>query len=178
MPSNAAIPLQPSAPLPQESAATQYSQSQGSNYQVHHQQSTSFNALQMQQNQLVVALPPEPRNSNSGAVNVGSNQFLLEPPPPYPGTVNAPGHSSGGHMPLPPRPSGNRSLGSSSNAITNASNVIAGPSHGYGEGRGHYNRRSGQATSSFPAPPISSAQGKGVPLAMPNSSKTAKSALR
>ena len=132
----------------------------------------------MQQNQLVVALPPEQRNSNSGAVNVASNQFLLEPPPPYPGPVNSSGLNASGHLPLPPRPSVNRSAGSSSNAITNASAVIAGPSHGYGEGRGHYNRRSGQATA-FPAPPVSSsAQGKSVPLAMPNSSKTAKSALR
>lgn len=177
MPSNAAIPLQPSAPLPQDTvtASSQYSsQSQGgNNYQVHHQQSTSFNALQMQQNQLVVTLPPEQqRNSNVAPVNPVGNTFLLEPPPPYPGPVN-----NSTHIQHSSRSSGNRSIGHTNNPITNASAVIAGPSHGYGEGRGHYNRRSGQSQP-FPPAPISSAPSKSVPLAMPSSSKSSKSLLR
>ena len=181
VPSNAAIPLQPSAPLPQDNvtASSQYpSQSQGvTNYPVHHQQSTSFNALQMQQNQLVVTLPPEQqRNSNAGAVNPVGNQFLLEPPPPYPGPVNSSAHNAA-HIQHASRSSGNRSIGHSNNPITNASAVIAGPSHGYGEGRGHYNRRSGQSQP-FPPAPISSAPSKSVPLAMPSSSKNPKSLLR
>lgn len=63
--------------------------------------------------QLVVSLPPEHRSA----------AYLPEAPPPYPG-----------HPPsIPPRPV--RSSGKST--------AVPGPSHGYGEGRGHYNRRSG-----------------------------------
>lgn len=92
-------------------------------------QQTAFNALQLQQSQLVVALPPESGHAN-GHHGGRSQAYLPEPPPPYPG-----------HPPsLPPRPLVSSSAPSRPNLPSAA--AIAGPSHGYGEGRGHYNRRS------------------------------------
>ncbi|KAI1290401.1 Disintegrin and metalloproteinase domain-containing protein 10 [Halotydeus destructor] len=117
------IPMQPSAPPPVHHQYPTVSSS-GQGYQrqsMSHSQATT---------QLVVALPPETSGSSgySGGHRGASiqpiappPQYLTEPPPPYPG------HGP----PLPPRPT--------------APNSVTGPTHGYGEGRGHYNRRSGNA---------------------------------
>lgn len=109
------IPLQPSAPPP--GVTPQYQPQQVcSNLQVHPQSSSGH------------GIPPvsQIRQANQLIValppETRSVQYLPEPPPPYPG-----------HAPLPPpRPVGKRPQPS------------AGPSHGYGEGRGHYNRKTGQ----------------------------------
>jgi len=98
-------------------------------------QQTAFNALQLQQSQLVVALPPESASlgHTNGHHGGGRSQaYLPEPPPPYPG-----------HPPsLPPRPNLVSSSLTPSRPNLPSPAAIAGPSHGYGEGRGHYNRRS------------------------------------
>jgi len=136
------IPLQPSAPPPvthhyQQQIVSQASMSQhNSQYRqsMSHQQ-----VIQQVQPQLVVALPPEPQlpvGYRSSQVLSG-HQYLAEPPPPYPG------HSMNGSVPglppplPPPRPT------------ASMSGLGAGPTHGYGEGRGHYNRRAhrGQVSS-------------------------------
>ncbi|XP_074597660.1 disintegrin and metalloproteinase domain-containing protein 10-like [Brevipalpus obovatus] len=76
----------------------------------------------MQHTQLVVALPPET-----------STNYSSEPPPPYPGLNLAPTQQNRNpQLAQPPIPS--------------ASSIV--PAHGYGEGRGHYNRKGQTAISS------------------------------
>lgn len=109
----------PLPPLPTAQSATQSSHQPVpgiicSNLQVHPVQSTTSFNGLQPNQQLVVSLPPEHRSA----------AYLPEPPPPYPG-----------HPPsVPPRPT--RPAAKSA--------AVPGPSHGYGEGRGHYNRRSNQ----------------------------------
>lgn len=114
-------PHPPLPPLPTAQSATPQSHQSAPgmacpNLQVHqhHQQQSTSFNGLQQSQQLVVSLPPEHRSA----------AYLPEPPPPYPG-----------HPPsIPPRPA--RPAGKSS--------AVPGPTHGYGEGRGHYNRRSNQ----------------------------------
>ncbi|XP_053204127.1 disintegrin and metalloproteinase domain-containing protein 10-like [Panonychus citri] len=117
------IPLQPSAPLFSDVSINQPSSSSSSSY---NQTSCGLN---MQHTQLVVALPPESHGHSSGSGNGGVGGGSLnyssnssDPPPPYPGL--------GLGIPPPPPPISRIPTSNSS-----------GPSHGYGEGRGHYNRK-------------------------------------
>lgn len=148
-----------------------HSSSVGMNSQHHqpssssHQHAIPFNPLQMQSNQLVVALPPEAsshhlHHSASGRSGGGSQSFLPEPPPPYPGHP----------PPLPSRPS-NTSVPVRPNLPSAA--AISGPSHGYGEGRGHYNRRS-TTSATTSGVPVSSVVYP-APASAGNSSKSAGS---
>ena len=200
-PSGTAIPLQASAPdimgpslyphsqhpLPAPpSSSSGGGNSCHTNFQVHssssggmnsqhhqppsssHQHAIPFNPLQMQSNQLVVALPPEASSHHShhapGRSGGGSQSFLPEPPPPYPGHP----------PPLPSRPS-NTSVPVRPNLPSAA--AITGPSHGYGEGRGHYNRRSTTTatTSGGGATVASVVYPAAVPSSAGNSSKSAGS---
>lgn len=166
---HASIPLQPSVPPdlagpssyppphpqhalpPLPTSAPPQSQASGimchTNFQVHAPSSSSGMMTSQQHHsipynpQLVVSLPPESRN------NTGGQPYLPEPPPPYPGHP----------PPLPSRPSTTSSASSAAPLRPNlpSSAAIAGPNHGYGEGRGHYNRRSnthsGGTVSASPA---------------------------
>ncbi|KAK4336683.1 hypothetical protein RND71_044109 [Anisodus tanguticus] len=127
------IPLQPTAPpLP-----------------------TQYPSQAYQQTQLTVALPPESTITFTST----SNRAMNEPPPPYPGygpNLNSYKTSVVNTQqppPLPPpRPnsianqnlininsSGAGSINSATSSTNSSNNLL--PSRGYGEGRGHYNRK-------------------------------------
>lgn len=171
-PSSSSYPPHPQHSLPPlPSSASQSQTTSGgnmchTNFQVHQtpsggisnsqHPSIPFNPLQMQsgQPQLVVALPPE-ASSHSRS----SGPFNPEPPPPYPGH---PSHPPSHPPPLPSRPSTTSSNASSAAPLRPnlpSAAAIAGPSHGYGEGRGHYNRRTNNA-GVFP-PPVNPSKSSG-----------------
>lgn len=141
--SNSGIPLQPSAPVYTDLNL-------GAAYP---------SALQMPQSQLVVALPPENHHSYS----------MPDPPPPYPGVHNP---SQATSMLSNPTASmglsgvgggGGVNIGGSSRSMSSAVPQIPGPSHGYGEGRGHYNRKGITTTANMPNTGNNSGKLPGVP---------------